>query len=66
MKLKERNNQSIDNNELRDLPMEAIYIMTGKVAQDLAKLQISRIHQFSGPEIEEIASSVCTSIFLKK
>ena len=46
--------------------MEAIYTMTGKVAQDSAKLQINRIHQFSEPEIEEIASSVCKSIFLKE
>lgn len=64
-KLQNRNLQSIKKKELRDLPIEAIYTMTGKVAQDLAKLQISNLHHFSKVEIDDIASTVCRSIFQK-
>jgi AcrR family transcriptional regulator len=61
-KLAEKNAESISKGELMDLPIEAIYAMTGRVAVELAKLHLQGINSLRNNSVEELADSVCRSI----
>jgi len=60
--LSKKNEASITAGELKDLPIEAIYAMTGRVALELAKLHIRGVNPLRSHSVEEMAESVCRSI----
>ncbi|MFP4698600.1 MAG: TetR/AcrR family transcriptional regulator [Eubacteriales bacterium] len=63
-KLSIKNQKNIQNGEMKGLPIEAIYAMTGRVAIELAKLHIKGLDPLKDNTVEEVAESVCRSILI--
>lgn len=61
-KLQEKNKKCVINGELKDLPIETIYAMTGRVAIEIAKISIAGKDPFHIYQVDEIAESVVNGI----
>lgn len=64
-KLEEKNKISVEKGELKDLPIETIYAMTGRVAIEIAKIKQKGHDPFRGYPIETLAESVVRSILME-
>ncbi|MCG8540086.1 MAG: TetR/AcrR family transcriptional regulator [Clostridia bacterium] len=62
--LSKKNEESIMKGELKDLPIESIYAMTGRVAIELARLHIKGLNPLKSNSIEDMAESICRSILI--
>lgn len=61
-KLQEKNKSSVMNGEMKDLPIETIYAMTGRLAVEIAKISISGKDPFNIYSVDQIAESVVNGI----
>lgn len=61
-KMQAKTRESIERDELKDLPIEAIFVLVFRPAMELSKLQLAGIDFLSEVSVEEIASSICRSL----
>lgn len=62
-RVQEKTREGVQRGEFKDLPIEAIFAMVFRPAIELSKLQVAGFDFLSGTSIEEIAVSVCGSLF---
>jgi AcrR family transcriptional regulator len=59
-----KNESSIAKGELKDLPIETIFAMTGRVSIELAKLTLKGQDPLKGNSVDFIAEAVCRSVLV--
>lgn len=63
-KLEQKNRESVKKGELKDLPIETVYAMTGRVAVEIAKIKLAGHDPFRDYDVESLAEAVVKSILL--